>query len=445
MRYLVAVCAALAVGAAGCDDGGGSGGDGRDDMAVLGDASADGDQGVGGAGGDEGDQGVGGAGGDEADQGADEGVEGDEGVEPDGATPDPFEGGGECGASAAGKAVAGFVYDDTDGSDRSRYAFEIGPEDTLRGDEPVAMFGVDGALEARYCDDGSYVFDGLGEGVYLITATPDEGELCSQRNCTRRFARAMADGGARMVTFGDSIAVVGTAGTTLFPDRVVELFAPLGRVESRNVAVGGSTSREWLPGTRNFENNLRPQLAEADVIVVTLGGNDVMQYIGSFGGIPDDIPAAVQGARDVVLEVIANLVVILDEVRSVNADADILYILYADYTQATRDPIWGLVGNLLGRETLQGVLELARDSLPEDPTLVLADMFGAAQGLPLHEFLEDPLHFNDRGHTLYAQEVFVALGGVLMGDNPLLDGESPLGTRRSFGFRAVGAVEAEAE
>lgn len=437
LRYVLA--ALLATPLAACDDGG-SGGDGPDDVVVL-DDLGDGDMGA------------------EADEGAaepDEGmVEPDMGgtvepdmelVEADMEVPvDPREGGGECGAEASATAVFGFIYDDNDASDRSRYAFEIGAGDTLRDDMPLRMFGVDGAVEAKYCDDGSYAFDGLTEDVYLVTATPGDDELCSQRNCAGRFARAMAEGGATMVTFGDSIAVVGTPGTTLFPDRVVELFAPLGEVDNRNVAVGGSTSVDWLPGTRNFENNLRPQLADADVIVVTLGGNDVMQYIGSFGGIPNDIPAAIEGARDVVRQVIENVEVILAEIRTVNADADIVYILYADYTQATGNVIWGTVGALLGRETLQGVLELARDSMPEERTLVLADMFGAAQGLPLHDFLEDPLHFNDRGHTLYAQEVFVALGGVLLGENPLLEGVSPLGLDRSYGFRAVGSLEAEAE
>lgn len=414
----------------GCDDGG-NGGEDPGDAIVL----PEGDEGI------EADVAV------EADQGieptADEGVEPDpdEGVEADMGPVDPLEAVGECGAQIEGTAVNGWLYHDDDASDRSRYAFEVSDADRVFEGDPLRLVGPDGETAATVCADGSYAFDGLGEGVYLVVAEPPAGDLCSQRNCPGRFARALAAGNARMVTFGDSIAVVGTQGTTLFPDRVVELFAPLGRIESRNVAVGGSTSDDWLPGERNFENNLRPQLADADLIVVTLGGNDVMAYISSFGGIPADIPAAIEGARDVVRQVIANVEVILAEIRTVNPDADILYILYADYTQATGNAIWGLVGGLLGRETLQGVLELARDSMPEEPHLVLADMFGAAQGLPLHDYLEDPLHFNNRGHTLYAEEVFVALGGVLVGPSPLFEGKTPLGLQRSYGFRVVGAVE----
>ncbi|MCB9542475.1 MAG: SGNH/GDSL hydrolase family protein [Myxococcales bacterium] len=423
--HAAALAAALAWG---CDDGG-AGGEDPDDAAIeLDVASAEADEGT------TPDAEV------TPDQGAepdpDEGV-----VEPDMAPVDPVETVGECGEQAEGTAVNGWLYHDDDASDRSRYAFEISDADRVFEGDVLRLLGPGGEVEPALCADGSYAFDGLGDGVYLVIAEPPAGELCSQRNCPGRFARALAAGQAKMVTFGDSIAVVGTAGTTLFPDRVVELFAPLGDIDNRNVAIGGSTSEDWLPGGQPFERNLRPELADADLIVVTLGGNDVMQYIASFGGIPADIPAAIEGAREVVRQVIVNVEVILAEIRTVNADADILYILYADYTQATGNAIWGLVGGLLGRETLQGVLELARDSMPEEPHLVLADMFGAAQGLPLHDYLEDPLHFNNRGHTLYAEEVFVALGGVLVGQSPLFEGKSPLGLQRSYGFRPVQEAE----
>lgn len=429
MRFgrALAIAAALAWG---CDDGGSGGEDPSDAAPALDAATPEPDEGT------TPDLAV--------EETPDEGAEPtpDEGVaEPDMAPVDPVETVGECGADVDGTAINGWLYHDDDASDRSRHAFEFSDADRPFDGDALRLIGPDGEVEPALCADGSYAFDGLDDGVYLVIAEAPAGELCSQRNCPGRFARALAGGEAKMVTFGDSIAVVGTAGTSLFPDRVVELFAPLGRVDSRNVAIGGSTSEDWLPGGQPFERNLRPELADADLIVVTLGGNDVMEYIGSFGGIPADIPAAVEGARDVVRQVIANVEVILAEIRSVNADADILYILYADYTQATGNAIWGLVGGLLGREALQGVLELARDSMPEEPHLVLADMFGAAQGLPLHDYLEDPLHFNNRGHTLYAEEVFVALGGVLVGQSPLFEGKSPLGLQRSYGFRAVRAAE----
>lgn len=429
---------ALPLGIAGCDDGANSGGDDDDAIAAPADMGPE-------------------AEGDVAPE-----VEADMAPEPDMAEPDmdpdpepdmmvapPVDPGvavGQCGEGADDRAVNGWLYRDLDHSDRSTYDADFDPADPVdavfEGD-PLRLVGPDGEILPERCDDGSYVFPDLAEGTYLAVAEPAEGELCSRRNCPGRFARAVVAGQARIVTFGDSIAVVGS--NDLFPARVARLFAPLADVESINVAIGGTTSRNWLPDARPFDRDLRPHLADADLIIVSLGGNDVLEYLTSFGGIPPDIPAAVEGARDVVRQVVANFELILTEIRAVNPDADIAYILYADYTQATGDPIWNVVGALLGRETLQGVLQLARDSMPEDPHLVLVDMFGAAEGLPLHEYLADQLHFNDRGHTLYAQEVFTTLGGVLIGPNDLIDGKSPLGLRRSYGFRAVGAVEAGAE
>ena len=62
-------------------------------------------------------------------------------------------------------------------------------------------------------------------------------------------------------------------------------------------------------------------------------------------------------------------------------------------------------------------------------------MFGAAQGLPLGDYLYDQLHFNDLGQTLYAEEVFTTLGGVLLGPNPLGEtGTTPLGLSRNYGL-----------
>ena len=95
-----------------------------------------------------------------------------------------------------------------------------------------------------------------------------------------------------------------------------------------------------------------------------------------------------------------------------------------------------LVGNFLGADTVGSILELARDSIPRDqPGLLLVDMFGAAQGLPLHEYLYDQLHFNARGQALYAEELFMTLGGVLVGPSPMEDfGRTPLGLERNYGF-----------
>ncbi|MCA9537702.1 MAG: hypothetical protein KC620_02365 [Myxococcales bacterium] len=346
---------------------------------------------------------------------------------------------GECGQMADDKRVNGWLYVDEDGSDQSPYAGGYDPEvDTARPEGAVLIVGHDGQKAADVCDDGSYVSPELMPGTYLVMPDVPEGMRCSQRNCTGRFARAIAeDGGAVMLTFGDSIAVIGDP--VLFPERVTTLFAPLAEIENRNIAVAGTTSTDWLPGGQLFENRLRPQLAEADVILITIGGNDLMAYVSN-PALLQNIPAAIEGARDLVVEIVANVITIIHAIREVNPDADIAYLLYADYSQATENVLWGLAGNLLGQQTISEILELARSLIPtDDAHLLLADMYGAADGLPLHDYLFDALHFNDMGQTIYAEEVFRTLGGVYIGDSPLSHGVAPLGLRRSYGVIAVDA------
>jgi len=330
--------------------------------------------------------------------------------------------------------VVGRFYVDADDSNRSVYT-----EGYLEGDAPfigdLRVIGADeGTYEVKICSDGTFAISGLTDGTYLVQPQVSEGRRCTTNNCPGRFSRAAVEGQAVMVTFGDSIAVVGDR--PLFPERLKTLLADVVTIENRNIAVQGTLSTHWLPGTDLFENRLRAHLADADLVVITLGGNDIMHYVSTVG-IPQDIQAALDGAKDVVRGVVRNVAEIIDAIREINPDVDIAYCLYADYSQATEHPVWGLVGSLLGATAVAEVLALAREEFPtHDPHLLMVDMLGAAAGLPLHEYLYDQLHFNTRGQILYAEELFRTVGGVLKGPSPFERGESPLGLERDFGLNA---------
>ena len=45
---------------------------------------------------------------------------------------------------------------------------------------------------------------------------------------------------------------------------------------------------------------------DADLVVITLGGNDIMHYVNGLG-IPNNIPAAIDGAKDAVRQVVGNV------------------------------------------------------------------------------------------------------------------------------------------
>jgi len=339
---------------------------------------------------------------------------------------------GDCAPDPMEWAVHGRMYIDEDNSELSVHTggFDEGDRPT---EIPLRLLGPDGAEDLDTCSDGSYTSSRLTPGRYLVQIDVPDGQRCTTANCPGRFARAIAEGRSpKMVTFGDSIAVIGEP--PMFPERVRALFSPLADIQNVNVAIGGTTSRDWLPETNAFTSRVLPNLQDADLIIITIGGNDIVEYIGRIG-IPNDIPAAVEGAKAVVRQVVRNVIQTIDAIREVNPDVDIAYCLYANYSQATGNAIWGLLNGILGPDTVGEILELARSYFPtDDPHLILVDMYGAADGLPLHDYLYDELHFNDLGQTLYAEEVFETLGGVLIGPNPLgEDGASYLGLRRDYG------------
>ncbi|MCB9544407.1 MAG: SGNH/GDSL hydrolase family protein [Myxococcales bacterium] len=342
---------------------------------------------------------------------------------PDAAPPPPV---GACGPGQ----VTGWLYTDQDGADETRYAATREADDPPVN-RPFEVLTPTGPKAVQPCEDGSYAFTDMEDGPAMVVPPADAGR-CSRRNCPRGFAAAVAGGSAVVVTMGDSIPVVGDR--PLFPSRLVTLFEGLAEIDSRNVAVAGSTSPEWLPGQPNFERRLRPEMADADLVIISIGGNDILAYMSN-PALLANVPMAIAGAKDLVVEIVGRVQLIMQAIREVNPDADILYCLYPDYTQATTHQLWGLAGRLIGAGTMREVLETALAAIPDDEELLVADMLNGFAGLDVGLYLYDALHFNDLGQTRYAEEIFQTLGGVYLGPSPL-GGEprSPLGAEQSYGF-----------
>jgi lysophospholipase L1-like esterase len=323
------------------------------------------------------------------------------------------------------------LYWDDNGSDLSRYAggFEPG------FDSPVSDFGViaygpepSNAHPLVFsCQDGSYGFAGLTPGLYVIEP-PDLG-TCSRNNCPRRLPEALEEGQLELVTIGDSVPVLGDPVT--FPERVAELFSSLADVESVNAAVSGTESSDWLPGGSYFEA-ARPDLDDADIVMISLGGNDVLNF-AVFADLSDPLGALAE-AQAIVDQIIVNIRAITAEIRDSNPDVDVVFCLYPDYSTATQTYPWsdlsvlppGVVTNLLVR---------ARDQITPEDELIVVDLFELTADLPapLDDYLADELHFNDAGHDLYAHEIFRALGGVIVGDSPLAS-EPVSDNEQSYGY-----------
>ena len=161
-------------------------------------------------------------------------------------------------------AVSGRLYYDADGTDRSSYAsaYSEGEDDVVVGN-PIHLISSEGLVSEHSCTDGSYAFNDLSDGVYVLAPDPVDGD-CLTKNCTQRFPDALLEGEVKIVTMGDSVATVGPS--PLFPKRVKTLLGELATIKSKNVAVGGSLSTQWLPGTTYFDSKLAPELEDADVL-----------------------------------------------------------------------------------------------------------------------------------------------------------------------------------
>jgi lysophospholipase L1-like esterase len=348
--------------------------------------------------------------------------------QPDAAAPDAAP---EVDA-APPRAITGLLYEDGDGSDESVYAsaFDEAHDHALAGAH-VTLVGPDGEQQATTGADGRYAFDGLADGTWLVAPDVPDGERCSRRNCPKRFTQAVRAGHVKIVTFGDSIPKIGDP--PFFPDRLATLLGDLATVDSVNVAVPGSTSEEWLPGASHFEQRLRPQIGDADLVLISIGGNDIVNYAAN-PALLRDIPGAIRGAHDLVQHIVGNIVTIIDAIRAVNPTVDVAFCLYVNYSQSHQQQIWVLATRLLGADNIRDILESARRGIPAGEDIMLVDLFGAAVDLPLDDYLYDPLHFNDLGQTFYAEEILRTLGGVHVGASPLHHGRASYGADQSWSF-----------
>lgn len=321
-----------------------------------------------------------------------------------------------CDDRAAGQtaAVAGIVYTDDDDTDRSIYtgSFNVS-SDTPEASLPVRMVGGPADLTTTTCSDGWFFFDDIEAGTYLTEVELPDGALCQTRNCPHRVAGAVSSNSLTIITAGDSVPVVGAS--VKFPERLAQLFEPMSDVVSTNIAVQGTVTDDWLPGTDNFENRLGPHIQSADLIVVSLGGNDFLGYANSGMSDPqgtiDRLPAF-------ITETMNKLLSIVDAIREQNPSVDIVYILYPDYSVSD---MWSQqFGFAIGviQPLVQQSLNQILDDLPVEEDIVLVDMYGFFEEhteLDLDDYLYDQLHVNEAGHQLYAEQIFEALGGFLVG------------------------------
>ncbi len=325
--------------------------------------------------------------------------------------------------------VTGVVYFDTNGDSVSIRHQQEDRVDRGLGDTEVELIGTSGTSHAWTTPSGNFSLDPVENGTYLLTVTPGTNKLyCSSHNSPSRLPRAVEEGHVALVAFGDSLAVVGSDET--FPARVADYLAPLAEVDLRNVAIGGSTAAQWLPGTPYFEDILAPVLEDADLVMFSLGGNDFGAYFGEPPYDKGEFADLLAGFPAEYAEIKQDLVTIADEIHRRHPDVDVAYIVYPNFVNTT--VFESYLGDLwpTAKKVVYGVFSDMRAEMAQLEYIILIDMLDALGTDPIDDLLVDAVHSNDEGHQAYADEIFYTIGGVVVGD-------AHLGLDRMYGFATV--------
>lgn len=251
-------------------------------------------------------------------------------------------------------------------------------------------------------EDGSDAARGAG------TSTPAAGATSSGNGSEAREPRLL-DGGERVIFIGDSIAA--TSPPT-YADLLPEaLGARASGVETVNLSEPGSTSGDWRPGKPLFSQGLEPELAGADLVVVTVGGNDLERALGGLDGV-DSLSradaAGGAGALRAAQRLSDNLAATFAAIRGRSPRTRIAYVTYPDYSRAA---VWKEAGGAAGTLALRaGLTALTAAAAEADPDLVV-NMTPITARAGVDSLLADSEHLSPTGHELYARRLARALTG----------------------------------
>ena len=310
-------------------------------------------------------------------------------------------------------AITGVLYHDQDQGDLSLYEAGYHRGDAFAVDQQVRLIGANLSRSFSTCEDGFFAFGALEPGLYFVGPDLEAGQWTGSKNLSPRLSAAIDRGSLKVVTIGDSLPVWGEG--TRFPELLAQRLSELVEVEAINAAVACTESSDWTPGKTRFEN-LREDFASADLLLISLGGNDVL-YFASDKLQEGDLDGLFNGLNDFVLEVMDRVRLIVGEARLENPDLDVAYLLYPNYGRSDTWAAW--IGEAMQPTVvakLAEAIELIRSSMAPEDRMMLVDLYSAwADVEPLDDLLVDELHFNAAGHDWAANEFLQALGCARVG------------------------------
>jgi lysophospholipase L1-like esterase len=209
-------------------------------------------------------------------------------------------------------------------------------------------------------------------------------------------------GGQRLVlVIGDSLARgTGDEEGRGLAGRLQLLLRPGGPVEVANLAVDGATSEDVRLLSESA--NVGALARSADLIVLSMGGNDLSRSLPRSSGAPVQIVEEVAKSRDRFAQ---NLRFVIGKLREANTTAPIAIVgLYNPFSAERRAQIGSSViarWNALVQETVLGY-----------PGVVLVPTFDLFQS-GAENLAVDQFHPNGKGYALIAERIYQGLPPAL--------------------------------
>jgi len=210
-----------------------------------------------------------------------------------------------------------------------------------------------------------------------------------------KVEKAVTDPDIRIVGLGDSLTK--GSGDSTDQGYIGRLAANLERdtdtsILVENYAVHGRQTPKLYKML--VENNAKASLAEADLIVMSIGGNDLMKVVKEhFLDLQIDVFQREQTSY------VERLDAIMKRIRSINSDAPILFI--------------GLYNPLL--ENFQSVTEIdqivqrwngaSQDTVEKDNRTTFVPIYELFSSVDENLFFKDGFHPNDQGYELIARQI----------------------------------------
>ena len=189
-----------------------------------------------------------------------------------------------------------------------------------------------------------------------------------------REPKPLLGDGDRVVLIGDSLA---TEAPPTYADLLPAAAAKDGAdgVETVNLAEPGTTSADWLPGTALFDERLAPELADTDLVLITVGGNDLQEGIGATDGVEalGTGASSADAAFDAIEATGRNMRKTFAAIRRANPKTKIVYVAYPDYSAATAWQQNGSAATLALGVGLGSLLDAARSAEPDAVVDMLAE------------------------------------------------------------------------